>query len=101
MKDLPHHIKKLNRRVIRSVHREELEEDNWNAATLPAPQKQTAQEQKKIKKRKLKAERQNRNPVHLTEEERNRKMKARVPIFDRNKAKPKKAKPSRKKVPRI
>lgn len=34
MKDLAHHLKKLNRRVIRSAHREEMEEEQWTPETL-------------------------------------------------------------------
>ena len=102
MKDIPHHMKKLNRRVIRSAHREEMEETVWNPTIFESPpRKQTLSEEKKIAKAKLRKTRASRAPIHLTEEERNRKMKHRVPIFDRNNAAPKKAKPSRKKTPRI
>jgi len=102
MKDLPHHIKKLNRRVIRSVHREEMEEESFdeNMPALP-PRKESIEEQRKMAKRKMREERLSRTPVHLSEEERNRKMKARVPVFDRNNAKPRVAKPTKKKTPRI
>ncbi len=101
MKDLPHHMKKLNRRVIRSAHREEMEEGSEAFLSLIPPRKQTVIEQKKIAKRKALKERQERTPIHMTAEERNRKMKARVPIFDRNSAKPKVTKPTKKKTPRI
>jgi hypothetical protein len=97
MKDLPHHIKKLNRRVIRSSLREEKEEE---FETL-APFRESKAEERKIAKRTMRTERVGRTPVHDTPDERNRKMKHRVPIFDRNSAKPKTAKPTRKKTPRI
>lgn len=102
MKDLPHHIKKLNRRVIRSVHREELEEENYdeNTTALP-PRKKSLEEQRKIEKRTMREERLSRTPIHPSEEERNRKMRARVPVFDRNDAKPRASKPTKKKTPRI
>ena len=100
MKDLPHHIKKLNRRVIRSNHREELEDEAYDLA-LP-PRKQTEQQIKKHAKAKMRKERTSRSPTPLTPEEREKKMSKRVPIFDRiNNAKPRTAKPTKKKTPRI
>lgn len=101
MKDLPHHIKKLNRRVIRSIHREEMEEEQYDLTPPIPPRKQTARQIKKQAKEKVKKEKIARAPTPLSPEERNRKMKKRVPIFDRNNAKPKAAKPSQKKTPRI
>ena len=103
MKDLSHHLKKLNRRIIRSFHREELEEAGFeeNLPSLPV-QKETPREMKKIKTRAVLKERMERTPIHLTQEERNREMKKRVPIFDRtNNAQPRHTKASRKKTPRI
>ena len=99
MKDLAHHLKKLNRRIIRSMHREELENEKFEEEP---PRKQTPQEMKKIKKRAALKARIERTPIHPSLEERNRKMKKRVPIFDKiSKEKPKFGKPSRKKVPKI
>jgi hypothetical protein len=101
MKDLPHHIKKLNRRVIRSVHREE------GAEELPdiPPRPPTERAKKKKAKQKVKSERLARTPSGPTPEERNKVMKGgrqgRVPIFDRNSAAPKHAPPSKKKRPKI
>jgi hypothetical protein len=100
MKDLPHHMKKLNRQVIRSMHREELEEEEFDLSSIP-PQKQTEREIKKQHKQKVKNERLAHVPSALTPDEKNRKMKKRVPIFDRNNAKPRIAKPTKKKTPRI
>lgn len=99
MKDLPHHIKKLNRKVIRSVRREERE----NEVELPdiPPRKQTERELKKQAKSQTKAKRLSRTPSDPTPEERNKRMKKRVPMFDRNKAAPKHARSSKKKTPRI
>jgi hypothetical protein len=99
MKDLPHHIKKLNRRVIRSNHREEMEEEAFDL--LAPPRKQTERQVKKQAKAKIRKERLSRAPTPLTPEEQNKKMAKRVPIFDRNKAKPRVAKPTKKKTPRI
>lgn len=103
MKDLPHHLKKLNRKILRSFHREELENEGFVESLPPIPvREQTEREMKKIKKRAHLKEREERIPVHLTEEERNRKMKKRVPVFDRiNHAKPRFSKPSQKKMPKI
>lgn len=102
MKDLPHHIKKLNRHVIRSLHREELEEEAYDLLTPPPPQKRlTAKQAKKQAKEREKQKRQTRAPNPPTLEEKNKKMKHRVPIFDRNSQSPKRAKASQKKKPRI
>lgn len=98
MKDLPHHMKKLNSKVIRSARRENLEEElpdipSWH---------ESEREQKKIAKRAMRAERNKKAPMEKTPEERNIEMKrGRVPIFDRNNAKPKHARSSKKKTPRI
>jgi hypothetical protein len=98
MKDLPHHMKKLNRRVIRSMHREELEEELPSIPTWP----DSPREKKKKAKNKMKQETLSRPTSDRSPEERNRIMKkGRVPIFDRNNAKPKHARASKKKTPRI
>ena len=103
MKDLPHHIKKLNRRVLRSI-RHEMEEEADYEETMPSPPnwKPTERQIKKQAKIKERDEREQRAPVHLSIAEKNRKMKHRVPVFDRNsKAHLKTAKPTQKKTPRI
>ncbi len=98
MKDLPHHIKKLNRKVVRSVHRDEALEE----ALPPIPNRKPTEKQvKKQAKEKVKQTKKARVSSDLTPAEKNKKMKNRVPIFDRNKAKPRSAKPTRKKTPRI
>ncbi len=98
MKDLPHHLKKLNRRVIRSEHRREAQEIDWTA-TRPLL---TEHQRKKQAKAKIKQARMHRTPIHPTLEERNQAMKHRVPIFDSlSHNHPKTMKPSRKKRPPI
>lgn len=101
MKDLPHFIKKLNRRIIRSEHREEMDEEAFAQTVAFMPRKQTVRQLKKQAKAKLTKQRNRRTPTPLEPEERNKKMAKRVPVFDRNKAKPKVAKATRKKTPRI
>ena len=105
MKDLPHHLKKLNRRVIRSFHREELDDEAYGLEmAMPSfPNwKRSERQIKKQTKAKIRQERLARTPTPLTPEERDKKMSHRVPVFDRlNNAKPKMAKPTRKKTPRI
>lgn len=84
MKDLPHHIKKLNRRVIRSEHR--LMETELNAPSEEEKSPQTIRPKEQLRKRaksEMKKETLARTPVHSTINERNREMKHRVPIFDR------------------
>ena len=102
MKDLPHHIKKLNRRVIRSNHREEVNVEampdlpNW-VLSAAAKKKQAKLAVKKTKIASVASP--------STPEERNKKMKGgregRVPIFDKNNQEPKHARASKKKTPRI
>jgi hypothetical protein len=100
MKDLPHHIKKLNRKVIRSVHREEQDEEAFDLKS--PPRKQTERQIKKQAKEKMRQATTSRTPTPLTPSERAKKMVKRVPIFDRtNNAKPKHAKATKKKTPRI
>jgi hypothetical protein len=102
MKDLPHHIKKLNRRIIRSAHREEgLEE----LPEIPR-QPETVRQKKKKAKIKMRDETQAKVSSHLSPDERNKIMKGgrkgRVPVFDRiNNATPKRTRNSKKKTPRI
>jgi hypothetical protein len=92
MKDLPHHIKKLNRQIVRSTRRIEAQEALPDVPNWPDSDRQ------KRKKAKLRR----RHGVigqHPSEEERNQiQKKGRVPIFDRNNAPPKHAKPSPKKT---
>jgi hypothetical protein len=98
MKDLPHHMKKLNRRVIRSMHREEMEELPEIPAWTDSPR-----EAKKKAKIKMKKDTLARPSSDLTPDQRNKIMKkGRVPVFDRtNNMTPKHARPSKKKTPRI
>src|SRR5579871_3206136 len=98
MKDLPHHMKKLNRRVIRSNLREESSE---MPSETPPPFHASRDVERKEKKREMRETRLSRTPIHDTPDERNQKMKHRVPVFDRNNAKPRVAKPTKKKTPRI
>lgn len=103
MKDLPHHIKKLNRNVIRSVHRLEKEEEDYEEL-LPSPPSRvppSKEAKRKHVKQEMRAEREAHIPTHPTEEERNQKMKHRVPQIERNDAPPKHAKQSKKKRPKI
>lgn len=97
MKDLPHHIKKLNRRIVRSMHRETTEEI---LPDIPAWPDSDRQKRKKAKI-KMKKERLARTPIHKDPEERNKEMRKRVPVFDKNSMLPKHAKASQKKTPQI
>lgn len=104
MKDLPHHMKKLNRRVVRTERRLMLEDEEYETK-IPSPPKRTARPKKQVRKQvkaAMKKEREARTPLKKTAEERNWEMKKRTPVFDRNKAKPKMgARASKKKRPRI
>ena len=91
MKDLPHHIKQLNRKMIRSARRssEEMGEELPEVPTWP----ETVLERRKKAKRTMAKKRKARVPTGKTPEERNKEMKkGRVPVFDRtNHPKPKRA----------
>jgi hypothetical protein len=106
MKDLPHHMKKLNRRIIRSEHREELEDENHLSSlpNPPQPKSRPRAQIRKLTKAKMKKTTKARTPTPLTPQERNKRMKKRVPIFDRtSKVKVAKqgARATKKKTPRI
>ena len=83
MKDLPHHMKKLNRRIVRSEHREmetEVEEGvELQSANIERPK----EEMRKIAKSEMRKETLEHTPEVPTEEERNLEMKHRIPVFDR------------------
>ena len=97
-------MKKLNRRVVRTERRL-MQDDEEYEATIPSPPKRTVRPKKQVRKQAkaaMKKERDARTPLKKTTEERNWEMKKRVPVFDRNKAKPKMgARASKKKRPRI
>lgn len=99
MKDLPHHMNKLNRRVIRSSLREKTAEET-ETPVLP-PFHDSREETRKKEKLKMRDETRSHTPIHDSVEERNQKMKHRVPVFDRNNALPKVMKPTKKKTPKI
>ena len=73
MKDLPHHVKKLNRQVVRSEHREILADED-DVLKMTPPRKQTPHQLKKQKKARMAKAKDSRTPTPLTPEERNKKM---------------------------
>ncbi|MGB7978288.1 MAG: hypothetical protein WCF19_03900 [Chlamydiales bacterium] len=98
MKDLPHHMKKLNRRVIRSAQREEMGEELPDVPTWPDSEK----EKQKKAKQKMAAATKARAPSDKSPDQRNKEMKkGRVPVFNRYDAQPKRSLSSKKKNPRI
>lgn len=103
MKDITHHIKKLLRKIVRSERRQEMEDPSY-AENLPSPPPWSNRPKSQLRKQakaKMKHEREEHIPSDLTPEQRARKMKNRVPIFDRTShQKPKTgAKPPRKQRP--
>ena len=103
MKDLPHHIKKLNRRVIRSKHREECSEEAYRSIDEAIlSHRKTEWQEKKQAKVQIRKERKQRVPAPPTVDEKNQKMKHRVPVFfDKNHQTTRTTKPTRKKTPRL
>jgi hypothetical protein len=98
MKDLPHHIKKLNRSILRSMRKLEVEDLLPDLPTWPDSERQ----KKKKAKIRMRNETNNRPVVKKSEEERNQiQKKGRVPVFDRQNAEPKHARSSKKKTPKI
>ncbi len=97
MKYVPGHMRKLNRRVIRSMHREEAQEE---LPEIPQPPENERQKHK-MHKIEMREDTLGRLHPHKSEAERNWEMKHRTPIFDRNNAEPKHAKSTRKKTPKI
>ncbi len=76
MRDLPHHLKKLNRNVVRSAHREEMEEDFFNEAY----RREMTVKQAKKQKKELKKQENKGRVFHLqTTEEQNDLRKHRTP----------------------
>jgi hypothetical protein len=77
MKDVPNHMKKLNRQVVRSERRSKDQEETF-ADEFRRP------ESEKQKKKKAKLERKKEHEEHismpLTPDEQNKKMNERVPL---------------------
>lgn len=51
VRDMPHHMKKLNRKIVRSQHREEMSEENFQA--FNAAFKRESTHRREVKERKL------------------------------------------------
>ena len=85
MKDLPHHIKKLNKDVVRKAKEEELPDPNWEKQYRHPTTEKQKKKQKKAKIRKLK----NKHTPHPDDaEEQNKKMKHRTPVRKERSHKP-------------
>jgi hypothetical protein len=82
MKDLPHHVKQLNRKIIRSEKREENQEEEKAEELIKKEAKIEASKEQLKKKTKLnkKKIKTTHTPHPQTPEERNKLMKKRVPI---------------------
>ncbi len=96
MKDLPHHMKKFNRQIVRDARRLKAEEELPDVPTWP----ETDRQKRKKAKIRMRDETNARAPQHPTDAERNQTMKkGRVPVFDRtNNSTPKHAGPTKKKT---
>lgn len=104
MKDLPHHMQKLNRRVIRDANREDHHEEVFelNAdLNLPPRSMPPAQLKKQGKIRRAK-QRNEHIPIAKTPDEQNKLIAKRNPVFfSKNHQKPKTTRATRKKTPRM
>ncbi len=101
MKDLPHHMQKLNRRIIRDAHRDEQTSENFDESlnlqrNIP-PEK--VRKQEKIRTAKT---RHSHIPISRTVDDKNKLEAKRNPVFySKNHQKPKTTRPTRKRTPRI
>ena len=79
MKDVPHHMKKLNKKVLRSENGKEVEQEE---GLLQASLRKEDSEKQKKKKEKIERRKQafEKAPPLLSEEDKNEKMKHRTPI---------------------
>lgn len=81
MKDLPHHIKKLNRKIIRSANRENHKEEQELLIEEESSHRSKASSQKKKKaKQAKKAQEEKRVPHPETPETKNEMEKHRTPV---------------------
>ena len=107
MKDLPHHLKKLQRREIRSEHRLEREDGDYltSLPELPPHAKRPASQLRKQEKIRMRQKTSGRTPTPATPEARAKHEKTgRVPIFDKLShphSQKVGARPSKKKKPKI
>ncbi len=81
MKDLPHHIKKLNRKIIRSANRENHEEEQEILKEEESAHRPKAPSQKKKQAKQEKREAKDKRLPHPeTPEEKNHTEKHRTPV---------------------
>ncbi len=83
MRDLPHHVKQLNRKVVRSERRESKEEEELEQKLLKekARSEETKSQARKKEKLSQKKKAKSHVPHPQTPEERNDLMAKRVPII--------------------
>jgi hypothetical protein len=101
MKDLPHHIQKLNRRIIRDAHRDEIEEVTFESA-LDLHRSRPKEQMRKQEKTRLSKARHEHVPMPKTPDIQNKLEAKRTPVFfSKNHQKPKTTRPTRKRTPRL
>ncbi len=82
VKDLPHHMRKLNRSVVRS-ERHLNQEDPEHADKIPSPPQQSPRPKSQVRKQAkehMRQEREAHTPIKKTVEERDHELKKRVPL---------------------
>lgn len=94
MKDLPHHVKQLNRKIVRSERRESQEEAEKEEALLKKKTKFPETKYQTRKKAKLDKKQKNKEyiPHPQSPEERNELMNKRVPIIRKRSHRPRTSK---------
>ena len=100
MKDLPHHQKKLNRQVVRSMHKNELEEEAYEMTTPGIPEWERTEKQKKKQAKARKRVDKKNGAKHVKDgDEKNREMKHRDPVLEKSSHPPMKNASSKKTPP--
>lgn len=79
VKDLPHHIKKLNRKIVRSEHRDEMAEENFDAFNAAYRKDTTHRRQMKEKKLAQRNAERNHIPSPKSDDEKNDLRRHRTP----------------------
>jgi hypothetical protein len=80
MKDVPHHMMKFLKKIAKETPKKESSQEEDNLFKKEVAQKKSSDQEKKQRKLEEKKEKLARIPSDPTPEERNRKMKKRVPI---------------------
>jgi hypothetical protein len=77
MKDIPHHMMKFMQKMTKTLNTQVVDDNEVNEFE----KKITPNQIKKQKKSNLRKQRCSRTPIHESEEERNKELKKRIPLY--------------------